>query len=148
MEVMPTEVDRFGPRQDFRLGHHRQKSVPISDLIFNPSTKGLYTNDRNREDTKLRQRTSPTERRIEYIRADDKRIKEVMLATLKKALEDLAEEVCNKFGYFDTIYVSTFRGMFKCVACSPWLRLTNLVFRRPAVLDFWMLTLVRSNLYR
>lgn len=99
-DLMPTEVDRFGPRQDSRLGHNRQKSVPISDLIFNPSIKGVYTNDREREGAKLRRNPSPTERRIEYIRADDKRIREAMLSTLKKALEDLAEEVYKRFRYF------------------------------------------------
>jgi len=118
-EVMPTEVDRFGPRQDSRLGHNRQKSVPMSDLIFNPSSKGVYTNDREREDAKLRRKTSPTERRIEYIRADDKRIREAMLATLKKALEDLAEEVCKQFRCFNiTLCVHTQGDVQMCCMLS------------------------------
>lgn len=103
-----------GVEQDNRLGHTRQRSVPVSEFMFNSSAKLLNLNDHCVE---FAPESSVTERRIEIVRAEDKRYREVTLAELKKALEEYSEEVLHTLSIPDSglTYFLIFRVMFRCV---------------------------------
>jgi hypothetical protein len=79
-----------GGGQDSRSGHVRQRSLPFSELMFNSSTKMSNVNDHDKGEM-----TAVTERRIELIRAEDKRYRAITFAVLKKVFEESAEEVLN-----------------------------------------------------
>ena len=93
-----TEAGRSGQNgggeQDFRLGHTRQRSVPMSEFMLNAPTKVLNLNDHAVE---FASEGLATERRIEIIRAEDMRYREVTLKALKKVVEEYSEEVFTIF---------------------------------------------------
>lgn len=70
----------------------RQKSIPISELKRNPATKGVSLKEYAKEND---EKSCLTDRRIEIIRADDRRFIMTTLDALKEALEEFTEEVCN-----------------------------------------------------
>ena len=107
-----------GGEQDNRLGHRKQRSVPVSEFMFNSSAKMLNLNDHCVE---FATENLATERRIEIVRAEDKRYQEITLKELKKVLEEYSEEVFHTLSVADTglTFVSIFRVMFKCVQCCP-----------------------------
>lgn len=82
--------------QDSRSGHTRQRSVPLSEFMLN-------LNDHDKGDAETASGSLTTERRIEFIRAGDKKYREITLAALKKMVEEFSEEVFKLFSHWRTM---------------------------------------------
>ncbi len=87
------DLDPPGQNEESRPGHSRQKSTPISEFMLNSRKKGANSKDYDKEDEAFLEKSRLTERRIELIRADDRRFKITTLIALKETLEEFAEEV-------------------------------------------------------
>lgn len=84
-----------GCGQDSRTGHTRQRSLPLSEYMLNSSTRVSNMKGQDKGVAEILSENLITERRIELIRAEDKRYREITLAALKKVVEKFAQEVLN-----------------------------------------------------
>ena len=89
------DLDPPGLNEESRPGHSRQKSTPLSEYMLNSRKKDANSKDYDKEDDAFLEKSLLTERRIELIRADDRRFKMTTLTTLRETLEEFAEEVYN-----------------------------------------------------
>lgn len=79
--------------QEDHVIHRRQKSAPLSEYLPNSSMRSVTLPLDLEENKEFHDPNYMTERRIDNIRADDKRFKETTLAALREALEQYGEEV-------------------------------------------------------
>lgn len=88
------------PPSDFRPGHKRRKSQPISEFMMNISIKGVEPYEQVREEEEspgVPDESHRTDRAIQIVCEEEMRFKETTLSALKDALEEFSEEVCDDF---------------------------------------------------
>ncbi|KAF9532667.1 hypothetical protein CPB83DRAFT_867467 [Crepidotus variabilis] len=78
--------------QEDYSAHHRYRSTPMSEYIPSSSIRSIVHPPEYEETDTTEEEYDPPERKLEIIRAEDKRFKESTLAALKEVLEQYVEE--------------------------------------------------------
>jgi hypothetical protein len=71
------------------LSHRRAKSQPITEFLQDPDSE----TDNEEESRQTKPNKHASQRRIEVIRADERRFREIVSTAVKQALEKFSDEV-------------------------------------------------------